>query len=310
MLRSMTIFGGAGFLARNFVAASPDWQITTFDREPWTGDISHYRHIVGDVLDRGAVRKAVEGAEFVFLRQGILGGSASIAIEQCRKFLAVNAESVLLILSACDEAKCSRLILDSSEQVFGQSSDLSMFSARAEPSPMNFYGASKLVAEKALGMWAMAKPDRSAQIFRYSRVRAPDTKDVIYHFVKACIENNPMRIKTNPDHKISFVHLNDVIAANRVALARTPRMAIYNVSCDRPISVLDLAHRTNTLVQSNVPIMFESQAGLGFEPYITGMEWESSAEELGLMPQYGINDMIAQTIAMLSQSKGRSHNIP
>ena len=236
----------------------------------------------------------------MFLRQGVLGGPASIAVEQCRKFLVVNAESVLLILSACDEAKCGRLILDSSEQVFGQSADLSVFSAQAEPSPMNFYGASKVVAEKALRMWAMAKPNRSAQIFRYSRVRSPDTKDVIYHFVKACIENSPIRIKTNPDHKISFVHLHDVIAANRVALTRTPRMTIYNVSSDRPISVLDLAHRVNALVQSNVPITFESGAASRFEPYVTGMEWESSAEELSLMPQYGINDMIAQTIAALS----------
>jgi hypothetical protein len=31
------------------------------------------------------------------------------------------------------------------------------------------------------------------------------------------------------------------------------------------------------------------------------MEWGSSAEELGLVPQHGINDMIAQTIAVLRQ---------
>jgi UDP-glucose 4-epimerase len=310
MLRPMTIFGGAGFLARSLMAVAPDWQITTFDRAPWTGDISHHRHIVGDVLDRAAVRSAVEGAELVFLRQGVLGGPASIAVEQCRKFLAVNAESVLSILSACDEAKCRRVIFDSSEQVFGQSGDLSAFSARAEPSPMNFYGASKVVAEKALGMWAMAKPDRSAQIFRYSRVRSPATPDVIHHFVKACIDNSAIRIKTNPDRRISFVHIDDVVAANRVALTRTPRMAIYNVSCDRPISVLDLAHRANDLVQSHVPIEFESQPGAGFEPHVTGMEWESSAEELGLMPRYGINDMIAQTIAVLRPSVRPSRSAP
>jgi len=299
----MIIFGGAGFLARNFIAASPDWEITTFDRASWAGDIRHHRHVVGDVLDPLAVREAIEGAELAFLRHGVLGGPQSIATDQCRKYLAINAESVMSILSSCDHVGCRRVILDSSEQVFGQSGDLSLLSAYVEPSPMNFYGATKLVAEKALGMWTMAQPDRSAQVFRYSRVRAPDTKDVIYHFVRASLVNRPIQLKTNPNHKISFVHVSDVIAANRVALTRTPRFATYNVSCERPIALYDLAQRVKAMTRSTAPIEieFDTQSGLNFEPFVTGMEWESSAEELGVAPRYGVDAMVRQTIALLRE---------
>jgi UDP-glucose 4-epimerase len=297
----MIIFGGAGFLARSLVIASPDWEIITFDRAAWAGDVPHYRHIVGDVLDPPAVRDAVEGAELAFCRHGVLGGPHSVAVNQCRRYLAINAESVMSILAACDRAGCRRVILDSSEQVFGQSGDLSLLSAYAEPSPMNFYGATKLVAEKALQMWTIGEPDRSAQVFRYSRVRAPETRDVVYHFVRACLDNKPVQIRSNPNHKLSFVHVNDVIAANRVALTRKPRVAAYNVSCERPIALYDLAQRIKAIARSTSPIEieFDMPVGLNFEPFITGMEWESSAEELGIMPRYGIDAMILQTIAAL-----------
>lgn len=305
MAKQITVTGGAGFLGRALIARCAGWTVTSLDRSPLPQDTSQaaVHHIVAEVTDGKALEESIASAELVFIRHGIVGGNASIDLARCRDYLRVNAEAVQLILTACDKAGCRRVILDSSEQVFGGSGDLWPQLPDSEPSPFNFYGASKLIAEKSVRMWAHDAPRRSAQIFRYSRVRAAASRDVIFHMAASCLAGRPMKIVGNSGHRISFVHVDDVVAANLRALELEPKTAIYHVSSDRPVTLFELAERVRALANKDVPIVFEETSAAAFEPYVVGMAWEESASELGVVPRYGLDDMIRQTLAWLEMQQ-------
>lgn len=297
----LVVIGGSGFLGRQLIAQCDDWTVTSVDRVPFGAERpAHVREIVADAHDRDALLAACQGADVVWIRAGLLGGAASISLEHAPQYLHINTELVRDVLAACEQTGTPRVLFDSSEQVWGNSGDLEYQRADSEPVAGNFYGASKLIAEKMLRYWSTGAPNRSVQIFRYSRVRGPATRDVLYHMASACVRGAPVRIVGNPAHRVSFVHVEDVIAANRAALRLEPRFAIYQVSADRPYALWDLARLVRDMAGAAVPLQFETPAqATPFEPFVVGMEWEESARRLGVAPQWSVAAMIQETLSSL-----------
>jgi nucleoside-diphosphate-sugar epimerase len=252
----------------------------------------------------------MHGAHIVWIRAAMLGGDASRDVSRCREYCENNVILVGRVLNLCDAVGCHKILYDSSEQVFGDSGDLQHQTAECEPTAGNFYGASKLIAEKLLRFWAHSgelDAARSVQIMRYSRVRDGATRDVVFHMVAAALAGNPIRLLGNGDKRVSFVHLDDVIEANLLALGLAPRFAIYHVSSDRPIRLFDLALRVREWVAAvtnksvplaRVPVSSRPE----WEPHVVGMEWESSMRTLGLKRPNSLDEMIAETISIQQTS--------
>lgn len=309
MMRLLVVIGGSGFLGRHLLARSQGWDVTSVDRVPYgPGLPPNVREVVAEGQGSEALRAACRGADAVWVRAGMLGGAASVAIDKAAQYVAANAGLVRSVLAACSETGVKRVLFDSTEQVWGTSGDLERQAADGEPFAGNFYGASKLIAEKTLRMWAHSAPERSVQIFRYTRVRAALTRDVIYHMAAACLAGKRMRIVGNAGHRVSFVHVDDVIAANLAALARVPRFATYQVSADRPYSLFELAQLVREVAGVDVGIDFDRAPAhaLSFEPFVTAMEWEESAQRLGVLPRWGVAAMIGETVTALQTAQARA----
>jgi UDP-glucose 4-epimerase len=250
------------------------------------------------------LRKVCKGADAVWIRAGILGGMRSADLNALDAYLETNVELVRHVLEACDAWNCRRVLFDSTEQVWGQPADHQTQSSQHEPAPMNFYGASKLIAEKILFDWGRKYPARSVQIFRYSRVRTIDTRDVLFHMVNSCLQGRPITLTRSSGKRIAFVDLDDVMRANLRALDLTPNRAIYQISADRPYSLLELAQLVRYAAKSHVDI--ELKAGtddeLEFEPYVVGMRWEETVNELGLPQPKCLDQMIRETVEHLRKA--------
>jgi nucleoside-diphosphate-sugar epimerase len=295
----LAVIGGAGFLGSHLVSACEAGGIdaVSLDIVPGRG-----RHVVGDAFDADTLKSVIEGADAVWIRAGMLGGRSSTDVGAAAEYLRRNTELPRLVLEACDALRCRTVLFDSTEQVFGTSGDLERQDAWAEPRAASFYGASKAITEKMIRLWSAAGDGRSAQIFRYSRVRAGATKDVLYWMTANALAGKPIRIMGNPAHRVSFVHVEDVIAANLRALERRPRYAIYNVSCDRPFSLFGLAQLVQAVTGRSAPLQFEApESWPDFEPFVVGMEWEESAAVLGMRPRWSTAAMIAETAALIEQ---------
>jgi nucleoside-diphosphate-sugar epimerase len=306
----ITVIGGSGFLGRHLIARCEGWSVTSLDRVAFPSNVSHpqdFRAVVCDASSEPeTLRESCRGSDAVWIRAGMVGGAKSTAVGQAEAYIKTNCGIVRAALDACSQTGCSRVFFDSTEQVWGTSGDLEQQEADEEPSVSNFYGASKLMCEKLLYLWANERDGRSVQIFRYSRVREGATRDVLYHMASACLQGKPIRIIGNPAHRVSFVHVEDVIEANFIALRRRPRFAIYHVSADRPHAILDLARLVREVAGTpQAPISFARGASSPmFEPFVTGMAWERSAQLLGRMPQWNIAEMILETVGILRSGAG------
>src|SRR6478672_7236478 len=122
----LAIVGAAGFLGRHLILSLEGWEVRTLDRVPLPKELEgHVRqHFEGDALDKGLLRRLLDGVDLIWFRQGLLGGTSSVEISLAPEYLRVNAETVIAGLAACTEAGTARVVLDSSEQVFGTSGDL------------------------------------------------------------------------------------------------------------------------------------------------------------------------------------------
>ena len=310
---AMTMVGGAGFLGRHFIhrlsqdPLTAGIRLTCLDRVALPNDLPKplaTRVIVGDVTpDR--LDEALSGTSLVWIRAGALGGRTSGDVGRIQDYLDGNVDLVAMILDACDRHGCRRVVFDSSGGVFGDSCDRIRTTTDAEPTAANYYGATKLICEKLVRAWAHSGgSNRSAQVFRYSRVRDANTRDVIYHMVSAALQKNPIVVLGNTDHRISFAHAEDVTRANMVALSRCPQFALYHVATDRPISLFELAQRVREWAarrtQVIVPIHREPYDA-SHEAHVLGLEWEDSARLLGLGVPKSIDEMIEETMDVLSQ---------
>jgi len=270
-MKRIVIIGGAGFLGRTLAAKIPkDYDVVSFDRVPPAT-------IIGDALDPAQIAPVVKDADIVWIRAGILGGNASVDVVNAESYLRTNTELVRIVLNACNE---QAIFYDSSEQVFAA----------------NFYGASKAIAEKILSRWAHEKEGRSVQIFRYPRIRSAETRDVITAMVNAALTGKAFRFTVNPERRISFVHIDDVMAANVAALAMRPRFAIHQISCDRPYSLLELAQL------AGVDFTVDEESSIPFEPLVIDMPWQESARNLGVYPRWTVPEMIRETMRHISRA--------
>jgi len=295
----IVVIGGAGFLGRELIAALDDREVICFDRVPLSSSTPlppRGAQKLGDATDPAKLRDCIAGADSVWIRAGVLGGAASTQVDRAAEYISGNVDLVRSVLAACGDLGCRTVFFDSTEQVWGTSGDLERLVAEDEPMAPNFYGASKSISEKLLRHWAAEEAERSVQIFRYSRVHGARSRDVVYYMVKSALAGDPIRIIGNPLHRISFVHVEDVIAANLLALRSRPSFAIYQVSCDRPYSLLELAQLVMDVVGHRVPIRFEpaAHAALPFEPFVTGMDWERSSQELGFSQRWSVCDIIRE----------------
>ncbi len=311
--QTLTLIGGAGFLGRSLVrrlAETPGWQdaeIRCVDRAEFPPDSARpprFQQYVGDARRRDVLTEALAGADAVWVRAAMLGGPASIDAARIPEYLDLNVNLVAQVLDACAQTGCSKVLFDSSEQVFGDPADQQAQTPEAEPVAGNYYGAGKLIAEKLLRLWSAGDGGRSVQIMRYSRVRAGDTRDVIRVMLADAVAGKPLRVLGNSTRRVAFVHLEDVLAANLAALDRRPNHAVYHVGADRPLSLLELAIRIRDVAYAATGAWSRIDIGPGappFEPHVVGMRWESSRRQLGLPVPRSLDDMLYETLAQLER---------
>ena len=118
----------------------------------------------------------------------------------------------------------------------------------------------------------------------------------IQAMVRACLAGQPIVIKGDPEHRISFVHLDDVLEANQRALERRPQEANYHISSAGPIALFELAERTQALSGCRVPIRVDREDEIRFEPAVVGLDSASSCTDLNFQPRWTIDQMIHETM--------------
>ena len=297
---NILVIGSSGFLGSSLInSLDNQYKITCFDKIKPSKLINTKckisKFFIADAGSKKKLSQAIKDMDVIYYRAGVTGGPKSIDLKYFEKYMKINFENLIKILVLLKSSRIKKFVFDSTEQIYGE------FNKRkshefSETDPHNYYGLSKLIAEKYLIEW-QRKKKISVDIFRYSRIMAQDTPGVIEEMVKSILLDKKIKIYGDPDHKISFVHINDVISANIKALKKLKNtLSLYNIGT-KPISLKDLAQTISKLISKNknLSIKYKKKNNI-FEPSVIAMNSTKTKKSLKWKPKYSIEDIINEKI--------------
>ncbi len=200
------------------------------------------RFLEGDIRDRAAVVRAVNGCDFVFHQ-------AAIRITRCaehpRECLEVLAGGTLNVFEAAAAARVRKVVYASSASVYGAADT---FPTDEQHHPYNnrtLYGAAKLFDEGLAHSFFDSHGLDSVGL-RYFNVYGPRMDvtgaytEVFVRWLEAAEKGVRPQIHGDGSASMDFVYVADVAHANLLALRAGPPDSVYNVASGTETSLLQL----------------------------------------------------------------------
>ena len=250
--RKVFVSGGAGFVGSHLLPVllgEDAGAIVVFDNFS-SGRLSHLNDVVrdprvkiveGDLKDLKAVTAAMAGCETVFH----LAANPDIAKAVTQPdidfwegtYLAQN------VLEAMRVNGARKILYTSGSGVYGENPGIAFAEQYGPCIPISTYGASKLACEALIAAYCHMF-DLTGRVFRFANVVGPrQTHGVGYDFIRR-LKSDPARLRILGDgtQKKSYIHVDDVLAAIRVADAgAAKRYEVFNVATEDYITVREIA---------------------------------------------------------------------
>jgi len=302
------VTGGAGFIGSHLVErllaeGFEVWVLDDFS----TGqmhNISHHRdlsafHLVrGDITDFGLVRKVVEDVDVIFHEAALV--DVRLSVENPLLFNDVNVAGTLNLIKACLDSGVRRFIFASSAAVYGNSEPAKK-RENMVLMPISPYGVSKLAAENYVKVFNELYGLETVS-FRYFNVYGPrqgfasSYNGVITAFISRLFDNQPPIIHGDGKQTRDFVHVDDVVSANMLALESKNAVGeVFNIASGTSSTVYGLAIMLKKITHKAhlKPIFTEQRAGdikhcLG--------DISKAKEFLGFQPKIGLMDGLSKLV--------------
>ena len=242
------VTGGAGFIGHHLARALLDkgLAVTVLD-DLSVGRLENVpdgaRFVRGDVRDDGALEAALEGVDCVFHEAALVSVRASV--DRFVEDADVNLMGTLALLRAMARARVRSGILASSMAVYADHPRPEPVSESAATVPISPYGVAKLAAERYWLLLSRAAGIR-ATVLRYFNTYGPGQTftpyvGVITIFVNRLLAGERPVIYGDGEQCRDYVHVQDVVAANLLALERSSDGRIFNVGTGRGTTVNAIA---------------------------------------------------------------------
>lgn len=256
--RDVLVTGGSGFIGGHLVAAFREANdVTIFDRTlPADGDVPGDVAIVeGDVRDGDAVDAAVADADVVFHEAALVSVDASVS-DPIRSH-GINARGTLNVLEAARRHD-ARVVVASSAAVYGHPERTPIRETdRLEPTSP--YGLEKLAADHYARLYHDLYGLETVPL-RYFNAYGPgqsggDYAGVIEVFLEQAREGGPITVHGDGEQTRDFVHVEDIVQANRLAAEADAVGEAFNVGTGTSITIRELAGLVRELVGSDAEIV-------------------------------------------------------
>lgn len=220
MSRTVLITGGAGFIGSNLarVALERDWHVRVLDNLA-TGLKENLIGLpveltVGDILDPGALDRAMRGVEAVVHLAAL--GSVSRSIKDPVTTHRVNATGTVEVLQAARRNDVGYVTISSSSSVYGLNKKLPK-NERDWTRPMSPYAVSKLCAEQYVLAYQQSYDFTLTSLaVRLFNVFGPRQRsDSVYAaavplFTRAILDERPLTLNGTGEQSRDFTYVGDV----------------------------------------------------------------------------------------------------
>ncbi len=300
------VTGGAGYIGSHAAKALRDagYRIVLFDnlkaghRESTLG----LPFVEGDVQDTAAVRSVIReygiSAVIHFAAVASVGDSMREPAEYYRQ----NVGGALSVLNAMMSESVQRFVFSSTAAVYGDPIETPITEEHSTQ-PMNVYGETKLVIERAIPYYEKAYGLKSIRL-RYFNAAGADPDGflgedhnpeihLIPRVIKSILGGPPFKIfgedYSTPDGTCvrDFVHVSDLANAHVLsvgALESGARSTVYNLSNGRPHSVRDVISTVEAVTGRSV--RWSSGERRPGDPAVLFASSEKIRHELGWKPIY------------------------
>lgn len=290
--RSILITGGAGFIGSHLAEALvPENDVMVFDdlstgsRDRLPDEAEFFK---GDVRVGPLIDRVVEDVDLVFHEAAIV--SVERSIEDPVGCHEVTVDGTLNVLDAARRAG-ARVVIASSAAVYGHPQAVPI-PEDAPKRPTSPYGLDKHSVDEYARLYTELY-DLETVVLRYFNVYGPgqpagDYSGVISVFLDRARRTEPLTVHGDGMQTRDFVHVDDVVQANRLAATTDTVGEAFNIGTGTATSIETLAETVLDVTDSATEIIHtearpgdidESQADiskaaetLGYEPQVDLVE--------------------------------------
>lgn len=296
---TILVTGGAGFIGSHLVDALVEANDVRILDDFSSGHRSHVNPnaelFEGHLSDSDLVAKAMDGVDVVFHEAALV--SVQRSIEDPLLSNAINVTGTLNILDTA-RREDARVVVASSAAVYGQPEYIPIDEAHPlEPSSL--YGFEKVAVDEYARLYNELYGLETVAL-RYFNVYGPrqtggDYSGVVSIFLEQARAGNPITVNGDGEQTRDFVHISDIVQANRLAATTDAVGESFNVGTGDVVTIREVAEIIRDVTQSKSEVVHsdprpgdikESQADiskarevLGFEPQVELAEGLRSLSE-------------------------------
>ena len=273
---AILVTGGAGYIGSHTVKAlcQSGYKVVVVDdlsaghRES-IGDAAFVR---GDLRDTALLRRTIAGHEVTAVIHFAALASVGESVRSPTTYYSNNVGGTLALLEAMVQERVERFVFSSTCAVYGEPHETPILESHPK-APINAYGESKLVVERALPHYGRAYGLRSIALRYFNAAGAdPDGElgedhepelHLIPRAIRAATGVGSLEVHgkdyPTPDGTClrDYIHVTDLADAHLLALGRLTRepdlTTAYNLGNGRPYSVLEVLASVERALGRPVP---------------------------------------------------------
>ncbi len=267
-------------------------------------DAARFRFVRGDVCDRDGIARVVAEERPRYTVHLAAESHVDRSIHDAQPFVRTNVEGTLSVLEAVRDASNMRVVVASTDEVYGALIDPARADENAPLRPSNPYAASKAAADLLASAWRKTF-GVDIVVTRSSNVYGP--YQMPEKFVPVAIESTrrgePVPIYGDGRQRRDWVHVDDhcrglVLAAERGATGET-----YNIGSGFETENLQLAHTVLMALGESVDRVRHIADRRGHDRRYA-LDVSKARTKLGFEPSMSLVDGIARTVAWYGANRG------
>lgn len=302
----ITIIGAGGFIGTNLRRAMlrNGCRVRAMSRS-WLAPPEHELEQVftGDVEDRHAVERAIEGSRcVVLLSHALLPGTP---LEQAGPGMLRSLDATLHVAGECAKRGARLVYLSSGGTVYGPGVGIPTPES-APCNPISLYGASKLAAEKVLAVYAR-QAGLNCIVLRVSNPYGPwqlgrNSQGVIGAWLTSAIEGREIEIWGDGSVVRDYVYIDDVIGAILLATDYEGAESVFNIGFGAGATLQDVAN----IIRSLCPVPVRYREGRPVDVPVNILAIENARRELGWAPSVELKAGIEGSLRWLLARRGKA----
>lgn len=309
------VTGGAGFIGSHIVQriVAMGERVRVFDnfssgkRENLRGLEDEVEVIFGDLLDQGAVRRAMDGVEVVFHQAALR--SVPFSVENPALVNRVNVEGTVNVLIAARDARPRRVVYASSSSVYGDSLELPK-SEQFLPRPVSPYAVSKLAGEYYCRVFSQLYGLETVSL-RYFNVYGPRQDPtsqyaaVIPRFIHGSFGGEPLEVHGDGLQSRDFTYIDNVVTANLLAAqCRDGIGEAFNVGQGSAHTLLDLTNLLQDILGTELRLLHTG--GRPGDVRHTLADISKAERCLDYKPEVSFEEGIVRTARYFTEERGQT----